>query len=139
MDIKHTGELYGWVMKRARPRSEYSGRGENRIVTGRECDANGASVSGVESVIVSDSLGVTPGATLVIPDALAADVPVGAVVAVSGTNGLSARIVGGDFGSTRVSIFGVTEIRVIADGAKLIRDAATKQTSAARAGSGAQS
>lgn len=139
MDIKHVGELYGWVTRQARPRSEYSGRGEGRVATGRECDANGAAVSGVESVIVSDSLGVTPGATLVMPDALAADVPVGAVVAVRGTNGLSARIVGGDFGSTRVSIFGVTEIRVIADGAKLIRDAATKQTSAARAGSGAQS
>ncbi|AKC37854.1 Uncharacterised protein [Mycolicibacterium phlei] len=139
MEIKHTGELYGWVTNQPRQRSLYSGRGESRVVTGRECDATGIAVSGVESVIVSDSLGVTPGATLVMPDALAADVPVGTVVAVSGVNGLSARITGGDFGSTRVSIFGVTEIRVIADGAKLIRDAATKQTSSARAGSGAQS
>jgi hypothetical protein len=139
MEIKLVGEIYGWVTGQARPRSQYSGRGENRVVTGRECDANGAPVSGVESVIVSDALGVTPGATVVLPDTLAADVPVGAVVCVSGDNGLTARIVGGDFGSTRLSIFGVTKARVIADGAKLIRDAASKQTSTARGGSGAQS
>jgi hypothetical protein len=139
MEIKLVGEVYGWVTGQARPRSQYSGRGESRVVTGRECDANGAPVSGVESVIVSDALGVTPGATVVLPDTSAADVPVGAVVVISGANGLSARIVGGDYGSTRVSIFGVTKARVIGDGAKLIRDAATKQTSGARGGSGAQS
>jgi hypothetical protein len=138
MEVKLVGEVFGWVTKEARERSVYSGRGESRVVTGREYDANGAPVSGVESVIVSDALGVTPGATVVMPDTLAADVPVGAVVGVSGSNGLSARIVGGDFGSTRVSIFGVTEVRVIADGAKLIRDAVAKQTSTARGGSGAQ-
>jgi hypothetical protein len=138
MDIKLTGEVYGWITKEARPRSLYSGRGDSRVVTGREFDENGSPVSGVESVVVSDSLGVTPGATVVMPDALAADVPVGAVVGVNGSNGLSARIVGGDFGSTRVSIFGVTEVRVIADGAKLIRDAAAKQTSPTRGGSGGQ-
>jgi hypothetical protein len=139
MDIKLVGDVYGWVTKEARERSTYSGRGESRVVTGRECDANGAPVSGVESVVVSDVLGVTPGATVVLPDTLTADVPVGAVVGISGSNGLSARIVGGDYGSTRVSIFGVTKVRVIGDGAKLIRDAATKQTSTARGGSGAQS
>ena len=138
MEVKLVGEVFGWVTKEARERSVYSGRGDSRVVTGREYDANGAPVSGVESVIVSDALGVTTGATVVMPDTLAADVPVGAVVGVSGSNGLSARIVGGDFGSTRVSIFGVTEVRVIADGAKLIRDAAAKQTSTARGGSGAQ-
>ena len=138
MEVKLAGEVFGWVTKEARERSVYSGRGDSRVVTGREYDANGAPVSGVESVIVSDALGVTTGATVVMPDTLAADVPVGAVVGVSGSNGLSARIVGGDFGSTRVSIFGVTEVRVIADGAKLIRDAAAKQTSTARGGSGAQ-
>ena len=82
---------------------------------------------------------MTPGATVVLPDTLAADVLVGAVFGVNGSNGLTARIVGGDFGSTRLSIFGVTEIRVITDGAKLIRDAASKQTSSARGGSGIQS
>jgi len=138
MEVKLVGEVFGWVTKEARERSVYSGRGDSRVVTGREYDANGAPVSGVESVIVSDALGVTTGATVVMPDTLAADVPVGAVVGVIGSNGLSARIVGGDFGSTRVSIFGVTEVRVIADGAKLIRDAAAKQTSTARGGSGAQ-
>ncbi|MCV7260993.1 MULTISPECIES: hypothetical protein [Mycobacterium] len=138
MDIKLAGEVLGWVTKEARERSLYSGRGESRIVTGREYDANGAPVSGVESVIVSDALGVTPGATVVMPDSLAADLPVGTVVAVSGNNGLSARIVGGDYGSTRVSIFGVTELRVVADGAKLLRDAAAKHTTPARSGSGGQ-
>ena len=137
MDIKLASEVFAWVTKEARERSVYSGRGDSRVVTGREHDASGAPVSGLESVIVSDALGVTPGATVVMPDALAADVPVGAVVAVNGSNGLAARIVGGDYGSTRVSIFGVTELRVIADGAKLIRDAATKQTSTARSGAGA--
>lgn len=137
MDIKLASEVFAWVTKEARERSIYSGRGDSRVVTGREHDASGAAVSGLESVIVSDALGVTPGATVVMPDALAADVPVGAVVAVSGSNGLAARIVGGDYGSTRVSIFGVTELRVIADGAKLIRDAAAKQTSTARSGAGA--
>ncbi|GAB4965079.1 hypothetical protein MAHJHV55_33280 [Mycobacterium avium subsp. hominissuis] len=77
MDIKLAGEVLGWVTKEARERSLYSGRGESRIVTGREYDANGAPVSGVESVIVSDALGVTPGATVVMPDSLAADLPVG--------------------------------------------------------------
>ncbi|MBZ4581147.1 hypothetical protein [Mycobacterium avium] len=139
MDAKLVGEVYAWVMKERRERSSYSGRGESRVATGRECDATGASVSGVESVIVSDLLGVTPGATVVMPDALAADVPVGTVIGLTGSNGLSARIVGGDYGSTRVSVFGVTEVRVIADGAKLIRDAATKQASASRGGSAAQS
>lgn len=139
MDIKLASEVFAWVTKEARERSVYSGRGDSRVITGREHDGTGAPVSGVESVIVSDALGVTPGATVVMPDALAADVPVGAVVAVNGNNGLAARIVGGDYGSTRVSIFGVTELRVIADGAKLIRDAAAKQTSAARGGSAAQS
>jgi|GEM_PF-4413170 hypothetical protein len=139
MDAKLVGEVYAWVMKEARERSSYSGRGESRVVTGREYDITGATVSGVESVMVSDLLGVTPGATVVMPDALAADVAVGTVIGVTGSNGLSARIVGGEYGSTRVSIFGVTEIRVIADGAKLIRDAATKQASASRGGSGAQS
>ena len=137
MDIKLASEVFAWVTKEARERSVYSGRGDSRVVTGREHDASGAPVSGVESVIVSDALGVTPGTTVVMPDALAADIPVGAVVAINGSNGLAARIVGGDYGSTRVSIFGVTELRVIADGAKLIRDAATKQTSAARSGAGA--
>ena len=139
MEIKLVGEVYGWVTGQARPRSQYSGRGDSRVVTGRECDVNGAPVSGVDSVVVSDALGVTPGATVVLPDTLAADIPVGAVVGVGGGNGLTARIVGGDFGSTRLSIFGVTEIRVIADGAKLIRDAASEQTSTARGGSGVQS
>jgi hypothetical protein len=138
MEVKLVGEVYGWVTKEARERSVYSGRGDSRVVTGREYDANGAPVSGVESVIVSDALGVTTGAIVVMPDTLAADMAVGAVVGVSGSNGLSARIVGGDFGSTRVSILGVTEVRVIADGAKLIRDAAAKQTSTTRGGSGAQ-
>jgi hypothetical protein len=138
MDAKLVGEVYVWVMKEARERSSYTGRGESRVATGRECDATGASVSGVESVIVSDLLGVTPGATVVMPDALAADVPVGTVIGVTGNNGLTARIVGGDYGSTRVSVFGVTELRIIADGAKLIRDAAAKQTSTARSGAGAQ-
>lgn len=138
MDVKLAGEVLGWVTKEARERSVYSGRGDSRVVTGREYDVNGAPVSGVESVIVSDALGVTPGATVVMPDALAADLPVGAVVGVSGSNGLSARIVGGDYGSTRVSILGVTEVRVIAEGAKLLRDAAAKPTSPARSGSGAQ-
>ncbi|ORW01387.1 hypothetical protein [Mycobacterium kyorinense] len=138
MDIKLAGEVLGWVTKEARERSVYSGRGDNRVVTGRECDANGAAVSGVESVIISDALGVTPGATVVMPDTLAADVPVGTVVAVSGSNGLSARIVGGDYGSTRVSIFGVTDLRVVADGAKLLRDAAAKHTTPARSGTGGQ-
>jgi hypothetical protein len=139
MEIKLVGEVYGWVTGQARPRSQYSGRGDSRVVTGRECDANGAPVSGVDSVIVSDALGVTPGTTVVLPDTLAADLAVGAVVGVNGSNGLTARIVGGDFGSTRLSIFGVTEIRVIADGAKLIRDAASKQMSSARGGSAVQS
>jgi hypothetical protein len=139
MEIKLVGEVYGWVTGQARPRSQYSGRGESRVITGRECDANGAPVSGVDSVIVSDALGVTPGATVVLPDTLAADVPVGAVVVISGGNGLTARIVGGDYGTTRLSIFGATKARVIADGAKLIRDAATKQTSTARGGSVPQS
>jgi len=139
MEIKLVGEVYGWITGQPRPRSQYSGRGDSRVVTGRECDANGAPVSGFDSVIVSDALGVTPGATVVLPDALVADIPVGAVVGVTGSNGLTARIVGGDFGSTRLSVFGVTEIRIIADGAKLIRDAASKQTSSARGGSGVQS
>ena len=106
------------------------------MVTGREHDADGAPLSGVESVVVSDSLGVTPGATAVTPDSVAADLPIGAVVAVSGRNGLSARIVGGDFGSTRVTILGITDARIIADGTQLMRDAAGKQTTAARSGSG---
>jgi hypothetical protein len=139
MEIKLAGDVYGWVTGQARPRSQYSGRGDSRVITGRECDANGAPVSAVDSVIVSDALGVTPGATVVMPDALAADIPVGSVVGIGGGNGLTARIVGGDFGSTRLSIFGVTDIRVIADGAKLIRDAASKQTSNARSGAGVQS
>lgn len=139
MDVKLAGEVLGWVTKEARERSVYSGRGDSRVVTGREYDAHGAPVSGVESVIVSDALGVTPGATVVMPDTLAADVPAGAVFAVNGSNGLYARIVGGDYGSTRVSIFGVTDVRVIADGAKLLREAAAKQTTTTRSGSGAQS
>jgi hypothetical protein len=136
MDVKLAGEVYVWVTKPARPRSLYSGRGESRVVTGREQDGYGAPLSGVEAVAVSDSLGVTPGATAVMPDSLAADLPIGAVVAVSGRDGLSARIVGGDFGSTRVSIHGITDARVIADGPQLMRDAAGKQSAAARTGTG---
>jgi hypothetical protein len=136
MEIKLVGEAYAWITNHPRERSAYSGRGDSRVVTGREYDANGAPLSGVESVVVSDSLGVTSGAAVVMPDSFAADLPVGAVIGISGSNGLSARIVGGDYGSTRVSIFGITEVRVIADGARLIRDAASKQPPTARSGSG---
>lgn len=126
MDINISGDAYAWIVKPARPRSMYSGRGEGRVVTGREYDTDGAPLSALEALLVSDSLGVTPGATLVLPDNVAATLPIGAVAAVSGRNGLSARILGGDFGSTRVSILGITDAHVIADGAQLIRDAAGK-------------
>ena len=42
MDAKLVGEVYAWVMKEARERSSYSGRGESRVVTGREYDITGA-------------------------------------------------------------------------------------------------
>ncbi|OBA87794.1 hypothetical protein A5642_18710 [Mycolicibacterium mucogenicum] len=87
-------------------------------------------------LLISDSLGVTPGATLVMPDSVAAAVPVGAIVAVTGRNELSARILGGDFGSTRVSILGITDARIIADGAQLIREAAIRNNTAGRSASG---
>ena len=122
MDINISGDVYAWIVKPARPRSMYSGRGEGRVVTGREYDTDGAPLSALEAMVVSDSLGVTPGATLVMPDNVAATLPIGAVAAVSSRNGLSARILGGDFGSTRVSILGITDASVIADGAQLIRE-----------------
>ncbi|SHO84043.1 hypothetical protein [Mycobacteroides abscessus] len=136
MDIKVTGDVYAWIVKPARPRSMYSGRGEGRVVTGREYDDDGAPLSAAEVLLISDSLGVTPGATLVMPDSVAAAVPVGAIVAVTGRNELSARILGGDFGSTRVSILGITDARIIADGAQLIREAAIRNNTAGRSASG---
>ena len=30
MDVKLAGEVYAWIVKQARPRSVYSGRGESR-------------------------------------------------------------------------------------------------------------
>lgn len=136
MDINISGDVYAWIVKPARPRSMYSGRGEGRVVTGREYDTDGAPLSALEAMVVSDSLGVTPGATLVMPDNVAATLPIGAVAAVSSRNGLSARILGGDFGSTRVSILGITDASVIADGAQLIRDAAGKHAGAGRSATG---
>lgn len=138
MEVSLAGDVLAWVTGQPRQRSTYSGRGDSRVVTGREVDAHGAPLSSVEAVLVSDALGVTAGATVVLPDALALGLAPGCVARLTGGDGLTARIVGGDFGSTRVSVLGVTASQFVADGAKLIRDAATKQTSPVRASSAAQ-
>lgn len=94
-----------------RARSRYGVRPDgSRGPVGPEFDSAGTAVFGFPATLAGGLAGWVEGATVVVPEPLATSLPpVGTLVELSGTLALAVR--GGDFGSTRATVTGVSGVR----------------------------
>lgn len=114
MELGHGNTLRCTVVRPPRPKSRYGPRGADgrAPVVGVETDGSGTPLATVAVTMASPMAGWVEGTTVVAPEPLLADLSEsGVIVELSGDLRLSIR--GGDFGSTRVTVTGVTGVRVL--------------------------
>ncbi len=94
-----------------RPRQRYGVKADgSRGAVGVETDAAGIPQAAFTATLVSGPVGWVEGAVLVAAEPLLASLPpAGSLVEVTGD--LVLRVVGGDYGSTRSTVVGVTGLR----------------------------
>jgi hypothetical protein len=116
------------VVSEPRERQSYSGTGDTRVVSGRLVDVAGRPLSGCSALVLTDAFGLASDATVLVPDSQGAGLIPGSVVRLDGT--LTARLVGGDYGSIRTTVT-AERITPLGDAAQILRglaDKAPKQT-----------
>ena len=96
------------VTSRPTERQEYEGKGEQRKVIGRLRDSEGRALSGASVVVITQEVGMVSDGTIYVPDGVAMKLVEGTVVSVPGTAVL--RMMGGDYGSIRGSVTGVSDV-----------------------------
>lgn len=101
-----------------RPAQAYEGSGDSRRVVGRLTNTAGEPVSRVSIVAATPALGLLGDATLEVPDTAAEVVRSGDFIEVGGD--LSARLVGGDFGTVRATIQGTQSVKPIGSATELM-------------------
>ncbi len=94
-----------------RPRQRYGVKPDgSRGAVGVETDATGTPQAAFTATLVSGPVGWVEGAVLVAPEPLLVSLPpTGTLLEVTGD--LVLRIVGGDYGSTRSTVVGITGVR----------------------------
>lgn len=114
-------------------RSRYGSRPDgSRGPVGPEINEAGVALYQFGATLTSGPAGWVEGAAVVVPEPLAAELPaIGTLVELSGTLGLSVR--GGDYGSTRATVFGVSGVRPLGSAVD-----ALSSVGAARRGGGEQ-
>lgn len=96
-----------------RPRKQYGSNGAGvREAVGIEVDSTGTPLAGSVATLASPAVGWTEGASVVAPaPLLEALSPAGTVVELTGNLTLTIR--GGDFGSTRATVTGVSGVKAL--------------------------
>jgi len=91
------------VVSEPRERQTYSGTGDARVVSGRLVDIAGRPLSGCSALVLTDAFGLASDAAVLVPDSQIAALVPGSVVRLDGE--LHARLVGGDYGSIRTTVW----------------------------------
>ncbi len=106
-----------------RERQTYSGSGDARVAAGRLTDVAGRPVSGCTALVLTDAFGLASDATVLVPDSQSAGLVAGSVVRLDGE--LSARLVGGDYGSIRTTVT-AERITPLGDAVQILKALAEK-------------
>lgn len=96
----------------------YEGSGDSRRVVGRLTNSAGEPLSRVSIVAATPTMGLLGDATLEAPDTVLEAVPSGSFCEVAGD--LSARLVGGDFGTVRATVQGAHQVKGLGSATELM-------------------
>jgi hypothetical protein len=113
MDISLGSVVRVVVSGAPRARSRYGNKPDgSRGPVGPEVDDSGTALYGFPATLAGGLAGWVEGATVVIAEPLAGSLPpVGTLVELSGSLALGVR--GGDYGSTRATVSGVSGVRTL--------------------------
>lgn len=133
MQIPLGNSIRAVVTSTARPRNRYGEKaGGERGVVGFETDESGTPLVNLVTTVVSQQFGWIEATTVVGPEPLLNPAPTeGSVVELSGVLRLAVR--GGDYGTTKATLTGVTGMKVV--GSAIDAVAAMSTTSTTKAAS----
>ena len=113
MDISLGSSVRVVVSGQPRARSRYGARPDgSRGPVGPEVDGSGSTLFGFPATLAGGLAGWVEGATVVVAEPLAVGLPpAGTLVELTGALALAVR--GGDFGTTRATVTGVSGVRAL--------------------------
>src|SRR5690349_1873085 len=92
------------VTGEVRERKTYSGRGDQRVESGRAVDSDGRPLSVVTGVVIAEPLGLLGDAQVQLPDVQMSGLVAGAAIRLEGR--LSVRLSGRDYGAIGAVVTG---------------------------------